>query len=171
MPFGSNKQEDTRKMIRPAAFAFIAGVTLAGCAKPPLPADEASLRELDAAYVDAWLTEDFAAQEKAVLALFDPDAAIMPGGGLAPEVGVANLKNFWFPDGVQPTIVTHFTHEIEDVDLSGTLGVVAGRYTLNFTYENQSVAQAGNYLFVARNTSNGWRITRMIWNDQQLTEV
>lgn len=158
-------------MIRTAAFAFFAAIALAGCAKTLPPANEASLRALDAAYVKAWLTEGIGAQEKAVLALFDRNAVIMPGGGLAPEVGVANLKNFWFPDGVQPTIVTHFTHEIEDVDLSGTLGVVAGRYTLNFTYENQSVAQAGNYLFVARNTSNGWRITRMIWNDQQLTEV
>jgi hypothetical protein len=169
--FSRQEQEDEGKMTRPAAFAFFAAIFLASCAKEPPSADEASLRALDAAYVEAWLTEDVAAQEKEVLALFDRNAVIMPGGGLAPEVGIVNLKNFWFPDGAPPTIVTQFTHAIEDVDLSQDLGIIAGRYTLNFTYENQSVAQAGNYLFVARNTSNGWRITRMIWNDQQLTEV
>lgn len=157
-------------MNRSFALAFVA-IALASCAKAPARADEASLRALDAAYVEAWLTEDAASQEKAVLALFDRDAVIMPGGGLTPENGIANLKDFWFPDGESPTIVTHFTHAIEEVDLSGELGVISGRYTLGFTYENQSVAQAGNYLFVAENGPGGWRIKRMIWNDQPLTEV
>ena len=151
--------------------ALTLAVILASCAKAPAPADETSLRALDAAYVEAWMIEDVADQEQAVLALFDRDAVIMPGGGLPSENGVANLKNFWFPQGAPPTIVTHFNHEIDEVDLSGDLGVVSGRYTLGFTYENQSIAQAGNYLFVAKNTAGGWRIKRMIWIDQPLTEV
>lgn len=145
--------------------------TLAACAKSPAPADESTLRALDAAYVEAWLTADAADQEKAVLTLFDRDAVIMPGGGLPSENGVGSLKNFWFPDGASPTAVTHFTHDIDEIELSGDLGVVSGRYTLSFTYENQSIAQAGNYLFVAKNGAGGWRIKRMIWNDQPLTEV
>lgn len=146
-------------------------IALAACAKAPATADGTSLRALDDAYVAAWLTADAADQEKAVLALFDREAIIMPGGGLPPESGVANLKNFWFPKDAPPTVVTHFTHDIDEVELSVDLGVVSGRYTLSFTYENQSIAQAGNYLFVAKNTAKGWRITRMIWNDQPLTEV
>jgi len=142
------------------------------CAKaPPAPADEASLRALDAAYVEAWLNDDAVKQEKQVLALFDRDAVIMPGGGLTPEEGIGNLKNFWFPDGASPTFVTHFQHDIGTVDLSGDLGVISGRYTLSFTYENQSIAQAGNYMIVARNAAGGWRIRKMIWNDQPLTDV
>jgi len=129
------------------------------------------MRGLDAAYVDAWLTEDAAEQERAVLALFETNAAIMPGGGSPPEIGIDNLKNFWFPDGAPPTLVTHFTHDIDDIDLSGDLGVVSGRYTLSFSYQDQMVAQAGNYLIVARHRSEGWRINRMIWNDQPLTDV
>lgn len=151
-----------------AAALFLAA---AGCAKAPAPADEASLRALDAAYVEAWLTEDAAQQEKAVLALFARDAVIMPGGGLPPEDGIGNLKNFWFPDGASPTAVSHFTHTIDEVELSGDLGVVSGRYTLSFTYDSQSITQAGNYLIVAKNGAGGWRIKRMIWNDQPLTEV
>ena len=158
-------------MIRSFALSITAVIALAACAKAPAPVDETSLRALDDAYVEAWLTEDAGGQEKAVLALFDRDAVIMPGGGLPSENGVANLKNFWFPEGAAPTIVTHFTHEIDEVEMSGDLGVVSGRYTLSFTYENQSIAQAGNYLFVAKNRAGGWRIKRMIWNDQPLTEV
>lgn len=156
-------------MIRFLAISF--AIALAACAKAPAPADESSLRALDDAYVEAWLTANAEDQEKAVLALFDREAIIMPGGGLAPENGVANLKNFWFPQGAPPTVVTHFTHDIDEVELSGDLGVVSGRYALSFTYENQSIAQAGNYLFVAKSTAKGWRIKRMIWNDQPLTEV
>ena len=155
--------------LRTAALA--AAFAAAGCAKAPAAGDDASLRALDAAYVDAWLEVQPAAQEKAVLALFDRDAVIMPGGGLPPEDGIGNLKSFWFPEGAGPTTVTHFTHEIDGVDIEGELGVVSGRYTLSFTYENQSVTQAGNYLIVAKSGGGGWRIKRMIWNDQPLTEV
>ncbi len=154
-----------------AGAVAVLAVLVSGCAKAPPPADEASLRALDAAYVDAWLREDAAAQEKAVLALFDREAVIMPGGGLPPEDGIGNLKNFWFPDGASPTVVTHFDHDIDEVEVSGPLGVVSGRYTLSFTFENQSITQAGNYMIVAHQNSGGWRIRRMIWNDQPLTEV
>jgi hypothetical protein len=158
-----------RSILQGAAAALI--VAAMSCSKAPAPATEDALRSLDAAYVEAWLVEDAAQQEKAVLALFDRNAVIMPGGGLPPESGLANLKNFWFPDGAPPTFVTHFTHEIDEIELADDLGVVSGRYTLSFTYENQSITQAGNYLFVAENSANGWRIKRMIWNDQPLTEV
>lgn len=144
---------------------------VAACSKAPAPAGEEALRALDAAYVDAWLTADAAEQEKKVLALFAKDAVIMPGGGLRPEEGTENLKSFWFPEGASPTIVNHFEHAIDDVAIDGNLGVVSGRYTLSFTYDNQTVSQAGNYLIVAEGGAGGWRITRMIWNDQPLTEV
>jgi ketosteroid isomerase-like protein len=149
-----------------------AALALTACAKTPAaPPDEAALRALDGDYVEAWLVEDAAQQEKAVLALFSRDAVIMPGGGLPPESGIGNLKNFWFPENAAPTRVTHFTHQIDDVDLSGELGVVSGRYTLSFTYDDQSITQAGNYVIVAEGAAGKWRIKRMIWNDQPLTEV
>ena len=95
----------------------------------------------------------------------------MPGGGLQPETGISNLKKFWFPDGASPMVVTHFEHDVDDVDVSDEIGVLSGRYAMSFTYENQSIAQSGNYLIVARNSAGGWRIIRMIWNDKPMTEV
>lgn len=146
-------------------------VFASACARAPSAGDDAGLRALDAAYVDAWLSAEPRDQENAVLALFDRSAVIMPGGGLLPEAGIANLRNFWFPDGAPPTIVNHFTHEIGETDISGNLGIISGRYALSFTYENQSIAQAGNYLIVAEHGAGGWRIKRMIWNEQPLTDV
>lgn len=160
----------TRNVSVPATVT-IAALVAQACSPAQISSDEQSLRALDAAYVEAWLTEDPGAQEKAVLALFDRDAVIMPGGGAPPEDGINNLRNFWFPDGAAPTIVTHFSHEIDSVDVAEPLGVISGRYTLSFTYENQSVTQAGNYMIVAKSRPGGWRIERMIWNDQPLTEV
>lgn len=142
-----------------------------GCAKKAPAADETSLRALDAAYVDAWLTAEGADQEEKVLALFARDAIIMPGGGLPPEEGIARLKEFWFPDGAAATTVTHFTHEIGDIDISGPLGFVSGRYTLSFLSDGQPVTQTGSYLIVAEDDGGKWRIKNMIWNDQSLTEV
>lgn len=144
---------------------------VAACGRAPASADEAAIRALDAAYVDAWLIEDAAKQESAVLELFEHNASIMPGGGSPPEVGIDNLRSFWFPDEAPPTLVTHFIHDIDEIELSGDLGVVSGRYTLSFSYQDQNFAQAGNYLIVARLRPGGWRIVRMIWNDQPLTDV
>jgi hypothetical protein len=146
-------------------------VATAACSSNSSEPDEASLRALDAAYVEAWLTSDPDEQEKQVLSLFDPEAVIMPGGGLPPEAGLRNLKNFWFPEGAAPTVVTHFAHDIDGVEISGDMGFVSGRYTLSFVYENQTISQAGNYLIIADHGPSGWKIKRMIWNDQPLTEV
>ena len=161
------------KRRRQISLFALGGLVLAAvaCGKAPGGPDEASLRALDDAYVAAWLTKDAVEQERAVLALFERDATIMPGGGSPPEVGIDNLKTFWFPEGAPPTVVTHFTHDIGDIETSAELGVVSGRYTLSFTYQDQSIARAGNYLIVARLRPEGWRINRMIWNDQPLTDV
>jgi ketosteroid isomerase-like protein len=161
-----------RRASRTLISPLVVVLALAGCGKAPAPSgDEKSLRALDAAYVEAWLKDDAERQKDAVLALFQRDAVILPGGGLSPEEGVENIKKFWFPEGAGQTLVTHFTRDIDAVDVSGGLGVVSGRYTLSFIYEGQSMTQAGNYMFVAEATGSGWRITRMIWNDQPLTEV
>ncbi len=158
-----------RKIASIVAALFICAA--AGCAQRSDQTADAALRALDDAYVEAWRIQDPAEQEKAVLSLFDNDAVIMPGGGVQPEAGVDSLQNFWFPEGQPPKQVSHFTHEIDQIEASESLAVVAGRFTLSFTYEGQSYGQAGNYLFVAGKNGDTWRIKRMIWNDQPLTEV
>jgi len=149
-------------------------VLLGACAKiepPEAAAATASLRALDEAYAKAWLAPAPDDQERAVLALFDRDAVIMPDGAAAPEEGVSSLRRFWFPDDAPSTTVSHFEREIDDVEVAGNLGVVSGRYVLSFSFDGRDLTQKGNYILVARYAGGAWRIKRMIWNDAPLTDV
>jgi ketosteroid isomerase-like protein len=147
--------------------AAIGAALVAGCAKSPTGAgadDEAALRALDAAYVEAWLRPNAAEQKSAVLGLFESDAVVMADGGYAAVSGREALEAFWFPDGAATIAVTRFEHEIMSIDVASPIGAVAGRYALDFTFENGSTSHTGHFLFVAGKSSEGWRIRRMIWN-------
>jgi hypothetical protein len=155
-------------------FAIFAALWLAACveAEPPgAPAAKEGLRALDRAYAEAWLSPSPKGQERAVLALFDQQAVIMPDGGAGPEEGVGSLRRFWFPDNAPATTVTHFEREIDEIEIEGDLGVVSGRYVLSFSYDGRDLTQKGNYVLVARYSGRAWKIRRMIWNDAPLTDV
>ncbi|HBS31157.1 MAG TPA: hypothetical protein DEA40_05370 [Parvularcula sp.] len=159
----------------PFRFAWLfASVALAACveAEPPAaPAAKDSLRALDRAYAEAWLASSPDDQERAVLALFDRDAVIIPDGAAGPEKGISSLRRYWFPDDAPSTTVTHFDREIDAIDVEGDLGVVSGRYVLSFSYDGRDLTQKGNYVLVARYSGGAWKIQRMIWNDAPLTDV
>lgn len=162
-----------RKQLTPFS-ALAAVLALAACveAEPPAGAGaEEGLKALDRAYAEAWLAPAPEAQERAVLALFDRDAVIMPDGAAGPEEGVSSLRRFWFPDDAPATTVSHFEREIDAIDVEGDLGVVSGRYVLSFTYDGRDLTQKGNYILVARFGGGAWKIRRMIWNDAPLTDV
>lgn len=130
---------------------------------------EAALRALDRAYVEAWKEQGSARQEAAVLALFADDAVILPGGGADPRRGRRALREFWFPEEAPPTNVRDFEHDVRDVEVGDGLGVVSGRYRLEFEYAGEEYAQEGNFLLVARRGAAGeWKISRMIWNDRRV---
>lgn len=135
------------------------------------PAAVEGLRALDRAYAEAWLAPTPGDQERAVLALFDRDAVILPDGAAGPEEGISSLRRFWFPEDAPATTVTHFDRVIDDIEAEGNLGVVSGRYVLSFRYEGRDLTQKGNYVLVARYAGGAWRIKRMIWNDAPLTDV
>lgn len=153
---------------------LVAAMALAACveAEPPAAAAaEEGLRALDRAYAEAWLAPSSEGQERAVLALFDRDAVIMPDGAAGPEEGLSSLRRFWFPDDAPSTTVSHFEREIDAVEIEGGLGVVSGRFVLSFSYDGRDLTQKGNYVLVARYAGGGWKIRRMIWNDAPLTDV
>lgn len=153
---------------------FWTAMALAACveAEPPdAPAAEEGLRALDRSYAEAWLAPSPDGQERAVLALFDRDAVIMPDGAAGPEEGVSSLRRFWFPDDAPSTTVSHFERQIDAIEIEGDLGVVSGRYVLSFSYDGRDLTQKGNYVLVARYARGAWKIRRMIWNDAPLTDV
>lgn len=157
------------KVLRSLAALSVSAV-LAACSADKAGGDaEAALRTLDEAYVAAWLEADPKEQEKRVLALFAREAILLPGGGIDPQQGVNSLRSFWFPADSPPTQVSLFSHDILDLEVEGDMGVVSGRYSLEFSYQGVAYAQSGNYMMIASKSAGGWKISRMIWNDRTVT--
>jgi ketosteroid isomerase-like protein len=153
------------------AIAIAAGVVHAGAGEAEVRNGDAegALVALDRSYVDAWKQKGTASQAAALLPLFPADAVILPGGGLEPRHGHAEIGEFWFPDRAPPTVVRSFEHAVLGVEIEGGLGMLHGRAALEFEYDGTEVAQEGNYLLAARRQPDGeWKITRLIWNNRTL---
>src|SRR5205814_4174188 len=106
-------------------------VLLAGCAtsRPApggagcslTPADAAEVRDVISKYRDAWM----AADPKAVLAVFTPDAVLLPHHGDNPVVGRAAMERFWWPPGSPPFTLTRMEVTVDDV--GGDCGIAWAR--------------------------------------------
>lgn len=146
---------------------------LAACTSQPVSpeTDAAALHALDKAYTAAWMHPTLQEQEDAVLALFAEDAAILPGAGTEPSYGKEAIREFWFPKGSPPTLVSVFEHTMTDYTVSGDLAVYHGRYTLRFDYDGAAYSQLGNYMVEAERQSDGtWLVATMTWNDHRTDE-
>lgn len=152
----------------PIIVFLITLLALVSCSPKGEDGGATNLRALDEAYVNAWKEAGADAQQKAVMALLADDAVIMPGGGLAPRRGKNEIRTFWFPSNAPSTKVEKFEHIINGVESSDNLGVIHGRFVLEFKSGGQHVRESGNYLIVARRTPNEpWRIAELIWNNDR----
>jgi uncharacterized protein (TIGR02246 family) len=126
-------------------------------------ADAAAIRNLDRAYVEAWLAND----RSRVVALFADDAVIVPQNR-APIEGMDAVAKFWWPAGGKTTI-TSFQNTIAEVGGSHDLAFSRGSYDFAFDYESggsvQSLRNRGNYLMLYRRENGAWRITHRMWAD------
>ena len=89
--------------------------------------DRAAIEALDTAFVQAWLRDDTAA----VLALFHPDAVLLPPGGRAVE-GVPAIRAYWWPDDGSHTRITAFRRELAEVRGTPALAWFRGEATLGW---------------------------------------
>jgi uncharacterized protein (TIGR02246 family) len=126
--------------------------------------DTAAIRRVDAAYVNAWLSNDKAA----VLRLFARDAVIVPQNR-EPIAGHQDMSAFWWPEDGKTT-VTSFKNDILETGGSGDLAFSRGTYAFTFDYEingeTRKFSNRGNYLMLFRREKGGeWRITHRMWSD------
>jgi len=91
--------------------------------------------------------------------LYSEDAKI-----LSPNMDFVEGKNavqaFW--QGALEMGVKTFKSEIIEIDSSGNLGYLVGKYTL-YGSENQEIDQ-GKYISVAKNIDGKWKVHRDIYN-------
>lgn len=162
----------TQKSIRLLVLFFI-GLLMIQCApkkeETPIFVDQ-SLTEKDIAaikaarknYTNTWLTGD----STQIMATLIKDAVLIPHHGDMPIEGATAIKEFWWPADGLPSKVTEFTSTTEEVDGHGNIAYVRGRFTLVFTYGDQTYSNKGNYLNVLKkNENNEWKLARLIWND------
>lgn len=129
--------------------------------------DRLEVEKLDQDYAAAWASAD---AEKNVMELFVPDAIMMPHHGDEPVKGHKAIREFFWPAGSGPTQILEFTRTAIDIGGSGDLGYAAGRFRLQFAFEQKgemhTYRNEGNYLLLAERQKQGtWQIKRLIWND------
>ena len=125
--------------------------------------DLQAINALHQAYVTAWLRND----TSGVLNTLARDAVLMPSG-MRPIAGMAEIKNFWFPNDGSRTAITDFTTKIDEMNGSGDLAYIRGRSHLAFTYEKEGSKSAltneGMFLtIVQRQADRTWRILQQMW--------
>jgi uncharacterized protein (TIGR02246 family) len=156
----------------PPRFLLLAALLLPGCrsvcpetpaARPLSARDRAAIQALDTAFVQAWLRDDTAG----VLALFHPDAVLLPPGGGAVE-GLQAIRAYWWPDDGSHTRITAFNRELAEVEGTPALAWFRGVATLGWVYvkdgkEATQTSRSTDLVLVAPDSAGRWRITRQMW--------
>jgi ketosteroid isomerase-like protein len=125
------------------------------------PEDEAAVRGLCQQYAAAWLAGDAGG----VLALYAPDAVLIPHHGEEPVTGKENIRLFWFNPDYPPTRVLKMENTIVEADGSGGMAFVRGVGYLEYEFQNQRYSNRGNFVQIFKRGPDGWKIFRHIWND------
>ena len=105
-------------------------------------------------------------RSKAVLAVFTPDAVLLPHHGDNPVVVRAAMERFWWPPGSPPFTLTRMEVTVDDVGGDCGIAWARGFDEIEWTASGKTHSQRGTYLNVLRKQSDGaWRISHHMWDD------
>ena len=126
--------------------------------------DRAAIQALDTAFVQAWIRDDTAG----VLALFHPDAVLLPPGG-RPVEGVRAIQAYWWPDDGSHTRITAFRRELAEVRGTPELAWFRGDATLGWVYakdgkEASQTSRSTDLVLLAPDSAGRWQIIRQMWS-------
>lgn len=137
-------------------------VALAQTALADEQRDIEALRALDKAYAAEWMEGD----ADGVMALFTPDATLVPHHGDAPIKGHEAIRLFWFNPDYPPTVISEWDRDATEVFVLGDAGVLRGRARLTWEYEGvRTTVPESNYVMIAVRQDDDWRIRLLTWND------
>ena len=124
---------------------------------------ELAVREIDAAYVAAWLRND----QRAVLATLADDAVLMPAGQY-PLATANHIRQFWWPADGSITRILSFHRTIDELVVVGDAAYARGSDTVTFTYDmgsthTEQTSQSMTLTVYRRQGIGPWRISRMMW--------
>ena len=123
--------------------------------------DVDQIKQVHRSYLQAWLDN----RPESVLAAFTNEAALVPHHGDEPITGLEAIRAFWFPANSPPTAVTVYSTDIQQVEGSGELAFIRGRFKLAFEYGGKKYSNEGNFLDVYRKVGGQWKCHVHMWND------
>jgi uncharacterized protein (TIGR02246 family) len=158
MRFSIPERPGSSPLLFAATLAAIGTVLLGSCSQPPVE-DPAAVRAGIVA-VDREFAAAFAAKDaQAIALLYTEDAAVLPPNADA-ATGREAIAKFWASLLILP--LREVRLELVDIHGSGDTVTSEGRYTL-FDEQGRPV-EVGKYLVVWRETAQGWRMHRDLWN-------
>jgi ketosteroid isomerase-like protein len=85
-------------------------------------------------------------------------------------VGIAAIRNYWFPPGAPPTTITRLEITTDGLQGDCRIAYVHGHDDVGWTAVENGVTKAyghpGTYLNVMKKMPDGsWRISRHMWDD------
>ena len=125
--------------------------------------DMAELKELDSAFVRAWLKDDTVA----VLSLFAPDAVLMPPNS-APISGISAIRAWWWPADGSHTTITGFERTVDEIGGNRDLAYIRAKASLAWSMvkdgkTTNQTSRANDLLLLVRDRMGVWRVTRQMW--------
>ena len=126
-------------------------------------ADSTAIRQLHDRYVAAWLADD----TSGVLALFEPDAVILPPGH-QPVSGRDSIRGYWWPTDGSVTRISSFTWMLQELQGTPELAFTRGESALGWSYTkagatSRSTSRSVSLTVLRRVAPGEWRIARQMW--------
>ena len=146
--------------MRPRTFALGAAVAAALSACPPARVDTAAEEQAIRAVVDTLNQAIAAKNDSAIVALYTPDAVMMPPNEGSVS-GVSGMRAFWaemWPMNASLVITP------ANIDVTGDLAVEEGTWAFEMATPAGPQRDNGKYLTSWRKVDGAWRMTRDIWN-------
>ena len=123
--------------------------------------DVDQIKQVHRSYLQAWLDN----RPESVLMTFTDEATLVPHHGHEPITGLEAIRAFWFPANAPPTSVTVYSTDIQQVEGSGELAFMRGRFKLVFEFGGKTYSNEGNFLDVYRKVGDQWKCHVHMWND------
>jgi uncharacterized protein (TIGR02246 family) len=125
-----------------------------------------TVRRVHEDYRMAWLANDGAAVRRN----FIDEAVLLPHHGVEPIVGMDAIKRFWWPVGGQPTTVTRFEANYDEIGGCGSIAFARGKSQVEWTVDDHGKLKrfhnAGTFLTLFRKMPDGsWKISHQMWDD------
>ena len=119
----------------------------------------AAIRSIEETFRTAWLKND----EKTIMSLFTPDAALYPGSG-EPLKGIDALRKYWFGPSNVVTAIDRFEVNIADVEGTDTFAAVTGFDIIHWSTakkdgtDRKQFVSKGSFVALYKKIDARWRM-------------